>query len=102
MILDSAEISDVACTDNSDKVWCGTYSSEAQTRHSLRFRPNGFSAFANAFPIRPPARVNRKGIACSSSSGRLRVFMVIGALRVGLHRSVCLKNQLYSIKIVIE
>src|SRR5579863_4879906 len=101
MILDSAEISDVECTDSSDKVWRGTYSREAQTRHSLRFRSNGFSAFANAFPILLPARVSRKGIACSSSCGRLGVFMVIGDAE-GLRGQICLKNQLYSIRKVIE
>jgi hypothetical protein len=58
------------------------YSSEAQTRRSLSFSPNGFSAFANAFPILLPARVNRKGLACSSSCGRLGVFMIAGMLRV--------------------
>jgi len=36
-------------TDSSDTVRRGTYSSEAQTRRSLRFRTNGFSAFTNAF-----------------------------------------------------
>src|ERR1700740_1591214 len=101
MILESAEISDVACRESSDKVWRGTYSSEAQTRHSLRFRSKGFSAFANAFPILLPARVNRKGIACSSSCGRLGVFMIIGDAE-GLRAYIYLKNQLYSIRKVVE
>jgi|ERR1700722_5687217 hypothetical protein len=48
MILDSAEIGDVRCADNSDSVWYATHCREAQTSHSLRFWPYGFGVFANA------------------------------------------------------
>ena len=96
MILESAEISDDAWTDSSDKVWPGTYRSEAQTRHSLRFRPNGLSAFENAFPIRLVARAIRKGTAFSNSSGRLDVFMIVAKIE-GLRGFMYLKNQVYYI-----
>ena len=82
MILESAEMSDDACSDSSDSVWRGSYRSDAQTRHSLRLRPKGLSDFAKALPIRVVARAIRKGIAFSRSLSDRGVFTVVGDLRV--------------------